>query len=106
MGLRDGFEEMVSEVGQIGWWDAKIGVGLAVVGRSGTCIAQSGLASSELGLSKMKEMRMDKERRKVEEEKRKERKKRKIVLTVAWRGRGRHDLTDEPCLGCLLLVSL
>ena len=64
VGLRDGFEETVSEVGQIGCWDAKIDVGLVAVGRLGTCIARSRLVSSELGLSKMKEMRMDKERRK------------------------------------------
>ena len=29
----------MSEVGQIGCWDAKIGVGLAAMGRLGTCIA-------------------------------------------------------------------
>ena len=106
MSLSGGFEKTMSRVGQIWCWDAKINVGLAVVGRSGTCIARSGLASSELGLNKMEGMRMDKERRKAKEEERKERKKRKIVLIVVWRGSGRHDLTNEPCLGCLLLVSL
>ena len=106
MGLSGGFKETMSRVGQIGCWDAKISVGLVVVGRSGTCMGRSRLASLELGLSKMEGMRMDRERRKAEEEERKERKKRKIVLTVMWRGRGRHDLTGEPCLGCLLLVSL
>ena len=88
MGVSGRFEEIVSGVGQIGCWDAKIGMGLVAMGRLGTCIAQFGLVSSELGLSKMEGMRMDKERRKAEEEERQERKKRKIVLTIAWRGRG------------------
>ena len=65
------FEETMSGVGQIGCWNAKIGLGLVAVGRSSTCIARSGLASSKLGLSKMEGIRMDKERRKAEEEERK-----------------------------------
>ena len=100
------FEETMSGVGQIGCWNAKIGLGLVAVGRSSTCIARSRLASSKLGLRKIEGMRMDWERRKAKEEVKKERKKRKIVLTIAWRGRGRRDLTSKPCLGCLLLVSL
>ena len=62
------FEETMSGVGQIGCWNAKIGLGLVAVGRSSTCIARSRLASSKLGLRKIEGMRVDWERRKAKEE--------------------------------------
>ena len=110
--FRDGFEEFI-RVGQMAvvglsgkfqglvWGVCQSGTdgvlgcsnqcGLVAMGRLGLGIAWPGLASSKLGLSKMEGMRMDRERRKTKEEDRKERKKRKILLTVAWRGRGRQS---------------
>ena len=85
-----GFEEWVLENFKDGGGGMLKSVWVAAVGRSSLGIAQSRLASSELGLSKMEGMmsgggeKKEKPRMKTEKKGR----KRKILITISCKGRG------------------